>query len=342
MASKNIIVIGASAGGISALREVVRGLPPDLGASVFIVQHLSRDARSFLPEILQRETPLTVRQATDDEPIRAGHISVAPPDHHLVLDVERVRVTRGPRENRARPAVDVLFRSAANAHRRRVVGVVLTGALDDGTAGMWAIKFRGGTTVVQSPQEAAYPSMPESVLRYVSVDHVVALREVAPLLVKLASEPTAAVAEGTPVSRTLDIEDQIAHGDRAFELGVLGLGPASPYTCPECHGVLVQIKEAGIPRFRCHTGHAYTLQSLFAEVNEAVEVALWNTLRTLDESVMLLDHLAQHARDQGVSPAEVERFARRAQDVLRMNETLRRVTQNPILQNVESEDPPPG
>ena len=342
MALKNIIVIGASAGGVTALRDVVRGLPPDFDASVFIVLHISRDVPSLLAEILQRETTLTVRQATDDAPIRPRHIYVAPPDHHLIVDVERMSLTRGPRENRARPAVDVLFRSAANAHRRGVVGVVLTGALDDGTAGMWAVKFRGGTTVVQDPREAVCPSMPQSVLRYVSVDHVVSLSEVAPLLVRLASEPVTMSAEGALTSRPLDVEDQIARGDRAFELSVLGLGPVSPYTCPECHGVLVQIKEGGVPRFRCHTGHAYTLQNLFAEVNEAVEVSLWNTLRTLDESVMLLDHLAQHARDQGVPADAVERFTRRAQDVLRMTETLRQITQNPILQNVESEDPPLG
>ncbi len=297
MPGHDIIVIGTSAGGVEALKELAGGLPYDLPAAIFIVLHLSPTGPSFLAEILTRAGPLPATQVVDKEVITPGRIYVAPPDHHLLVEQGHVRVTRGPKENRFRPAVDVLFRSAAYAHGPRVIGVVLTGALDDGTAGLWAVKDRGGLAVVQDPQDALHPSMPQNALRYVSVDACLPLAKIGPMLVRLAGEP-APVEGAFPVSKKLALETQIAREDYALERGVMDLGPLSPYSCPECHGVLVQLKDGDFMRFRCHTGHAYSPSTLLAEVTESLESSLWQTLRGIDEMMLVLRHLAQHARDR--------------------------------------------
>jgi two-component system, chemotaxis family, protein-glutamate methylesterase/glutaminase len=297
MPGHDIIVVGTSAGGVEALTTLVAGLPHDLPAAIFIVLHLAPEGPSFLAEILSRAGPLPATQMVNGEAITPGRIYVAPPDHHLLVEQGHVRVTRGPKENRFRPSVDVLFRSAAYAYGPRVIGVILTGALDDGTAGLWAVKDRGGLAVVQDPQDALHSSMPHSALQYVNVDACLPLAKIAPTLVRLAGEP--APVEGVlPVSKKLAIETQIARQDQAFDMSIMDLGALSPYSCPECHGVLVQLQDGGFTRFRCHTGHAYSLSSLVAEVTEALETSLWNTLRVMNESVLLLRHLAQHARDQ--------------------------------------------
>jgi two-component system, chemotaxis family, protein-glutamate methylesterase/glutaminase len=211
-----------------------------------------------------------------------------------------------------------------------VVGVILTGALDDGTAGLWAVKDRGGLAVVQDPHDAAHPPMPESVLRYVAVDHCVPLAKIAPTLSRLASEPAPAEG-GYPVSKKLAIETRIAREDQAVDAGILALGQVSPYTCPECHGVLVQLQDGALTRFRCHTGHAYSLSTLLADVTQTLENSLWSTLRAMQESVLLLRHLAAQARDQQDShlsqaaerqAGEVEQSARLIYDLLRRQETL--------------------
>lgn len=295
---KDRIVMGASAGGLPVLEEIVGGLPRDLQGSVFIVMHLQAATRSRLCEILQKRTPLAVRVGHDGEEIRPGHIYVARPDHHLLVNGETMRVTRGPRENRARPSVDTLFRSAAYAYGSRTVGVVLSGALDDGTAGLWAIKDRGGTTIVQDPARAEHSSMPESAVRHVRIDHVLAVPDIAPLLVRLSREKCDGI-DDPPASKEMDIENKIAHEAKGLQLGVMDLGPKTAYTCPECHGVLVKLKEGGLPRFRCHTGHAYSISTLMAEVTESVEHRLWDGIRAIEEGMMLLQEAAAHARSDG-------------------------------------------
>ena len=209
MPGHDIIVIGASAGGVEALKVLVAGFPHDLQATIFVVLHLSATGPSILAEILTGAGLLPAPQVVKGEIIAPGHIYVAPPDHHLLVEQGHVRVTRGPKENRFRPAVDVLFRSAAYAYGPRVIGVILTGALDDGTAGLWAVKDRGGLAVVQDPQEALHSSMPQSALRHVSVDACLPLAEIVPMLVQLVGEP--APMEGVhPVSKKLAIETPIA------------------------------------------------------------------------------------------------------------------------------------
>ncbi|MBV9489368.1 MAG: chemotaxis protein CheB [Verrucomicrobia bacterium] len=297
MQKKDIIVIGTSAGGIEALKVLARSLSPDLEASLFIVLHMGPDGLGILPQILENAGPLPASNARDWEPIRSGHIYVAPPDHHLLLDRSgHVRLSRGPKENRFRPAVDPLFRSAAYAFGPRVIGLILTGWLDDGTAGLWAIKQRGGTAVVQHPDDALAPSMPRSALKHVAVDHCVALKELASLLAELVRTP--APEKGTlPVSKRLETEVSIAQEDNALEAGIIDWGDPSLYACPECHGVLLQLKEGSNLRFRCHTGHAYSLETLLAEFTERTEETLWNAIRSLEESALLMQRMAAHLAD---------------------------------------------
>jgi two-component system chemotaxis response regulator CheB len=192
---RNIIVIGASAGGFEAIRQLVAALPATLDATIFIVWHMAPDVTGVLPQVLNRQNTLPASNAVDNEPIKSNHIYVAPPDKHLLVDKGVVRVTRGPKENRFRPAVDPLFRSAAELYGRRVIGIILSGALDDGTAGLWTIKSRGGLAIVQEPAEAAVSSMPESALAAVDVDYRVPMAEMAPLLVRLAAETVSEVSE---------------------------------------------------------------------------------------------------------------------------------------------------
>ena len=296
MTGHSIVVVGASAGGLEALQALVAGLPSDFPAAVFVVWHISAESPGLLPQILAHHGKLPVRHAEDGAPIKLGTIYVAPPDRHLVLKDDRMRLTRGPKENGFRPAIDPLFRSAALAYGSQVIGVILSGALDDGTAGLAAIKSRGGLAVVQDPEEALNPMMPRSAFIHVSVDHKVSAQSMGPLLADLVDR----VVEGEPpVSKTLEIETRIALEEIPMQAGVMELGKLSPYTCPECHGSLVQITADGILRFRCHTGHAFSVGSLLAEVGETIEETLWSAIRGIEEHVMLLQQVAQEMVSTG-------------------------------------------
>lgn len=326
MRQHNIIVIGGSAGSIEALKLLLATLPPTLPAALFVVVHLSADSPGMLPNILEYNSQLPVLTATDQLPIRTGHIYVAPPDHHLLLEAGWMRVTHGPKENRFRPAVDPLFRSAAYAFGAQTIGVILSGMLDDGTAGLWAVKDRGGIAVVQDPSDALYPSMPENALRYVAVDYRLRVNDMAARLEQLVHEPVAEKEESS-MSDPLSIETNIALGDNALQTGVLHLGHPSYFTCPECHGVLMQIHEGEIIRFRCHTGHAYSQETLLAEVDEAIEIGLWNAVRTMDEKVLLLRQMAQ----QLTAPqdtATAQRFTEKATAVEERSQLVRQFVLN--------------
>lgn len=295
MASRDIIVIGASSGGFEALKKLVAGLPKDLAAAVFVVWHLPANAKGVLPSVLEKEGTLPAAHGVDGEKIRKGRIYVAPPDYHLLVEENRVRVTKGPKENRFRPAVDTLFRSAAYAYGARVIGVILSGALDDGTAGLWTIKQRGGMAVVQEPSDAELSSMPESALREVEVDYVVPVAEMAALLTRLTGEQILKAREiSMEENQKTEIEVRIAAEDSAFEAGVMKLGEISPFTCPDCHGVLIKIKDGKIARFRCHTGHAFSADTLLATITERIEDSMWNAMREMEESIMLLRQMSEH------------------------------------------------
>jgi two-component system, chemotaxis family, protein-glutamate methylesterase/glutaminase len=317
---RDVIVIGASAGGLQALKTVVASLPIDLDAAVFIVLHSSPSAPSALAHILQRQTKLPVSQAADGARIEHGSIVVARPDYHLLVEEKIIRITRGPRENRHRPAIDALFRSAAHSHGAAVIAVVLTGALDDGTAGLWTVRDRGGIGVVQDPTEAEFPSMPRSALEYAGADYTECLSQLGALLGRLTKETIAPVAK--EISAELKVEIQISREGRGLQAGVMALGEITPYTCPECQGVLVRMKEGGVPRFRCHTGHGYSINNLLAEVTEGVERSLWASLRSIEESAMLLDHLARHFRSSKDHRMR-ELVEEKAEDALRRADLVR-------------------
>jgi two-component system chemotaxis response regulator CheB len=309
---RDVVVIGASAGGVEALRKIVRHLPPDLPAAVFVVLHVSRTAPSNLPAILERHGALPAAHAVDGDPIVPCRVYVAPPDHHMVLEPGVVRVVQGPIENRHRPAVDPLFRSAARAYGQRVVGVVLTGALDDGTAGLVAVKRFGGTAVVQDPDDALFPSMPRSALEYVDVDHRVPLAQIPALVAELVVTPAEPIAAGRGRGMPVPMSS-----DESLEKG-----PPSAFTCPDCHGTLWEVHEGELLRYQCRVGHAYSAASMIAAHDDAVEQALWAALRSLEESADLARRMAERARERN-SPRVAARFEARRADTDRHVVALR-------------------
>jgi two-component system chemotaxis response regulator CheB len=322
---RDAIVVGASAGGIRALQGVLAGLPPELPASVLVVVHIPAHANSVLPTVLNGSSPLPTKFAEDGEPLKKGTVYVAPPDRHLLVDRGHLRLTRGPRENRVRPCIDTLFRSAAVELGPRVVGVVLSGTLDDGTAGLWAVKDRGGVAVVQHPDDAEYPDMPSSALAHVDVDHVLPVAEIGPKLAALARQQAAAP---TRVPAAMAAEADIARGGNPLQNGVLDLGRPSPNACPECHGSLVEIREGPIVRYRCHTGHAYSLGTLLAETQTDIDKALWNAVRAIEERSFLLKTMEGRARDAG-DTALADRLAADAARDQASAERVRRLAEGP-------------
>jgi two-component system chemotaxis response regulator CheB len=295
MGFEHLVVLGASAGGVEAVSAVASRLEPDFPAPICVVVHTSPDFPSMLATLIARAGVLPAEPASSGTLLVPGKIFVAPADHHLLVEPGRLQTSRGPKENRSRPAVDPLFRSAAQVYGPRVIGVVLTGGLDDGTAGLWTIKQLGGIAIVQDPAGAVAPSMPEHALRHVDVDHCVALAEIGPLLNRLAREsvherfvrPSAATSAEVSIARGLD----------ALEAGVEKLGTPSIFACPECHGVLIEVAEGGRTRYRCHTGHAYSRAALQCDQDEKVEQALYSAMRALEERQMLLEQLARQEPD---------------------------------------------
>ena len=323
MHCRDIIVVGASAGGVEALTRLAASLPADLPAAVFVVLHLPADARSMLPQILRRAGPLPAVHPADGAPIEHGRIYIAPPDHHLLVHRDAVRVVRGPRENGHRPAVDPLFRTASLAYGVRVVGIVLSGALDDGSSGLAVIKRRGGISIVQDPTEALFPSMPVSALENDHVDYALPVAEIGPLLAELARTP---VQEDGGANMPEETHKEAAMA--ALQPGALHdpnrPGIASGFTCPECHGALWELHEDGLLHFRCRVGHAFSAESLLSEHDQSLEAALWAALRALEEAAALSLRLHERAHERGavlVAP----RFAQRADEARHHAEVIRRL-----------------
>jgi two-component system, chemotaxis family, protein-glutamate methylesterase/glutaminase len=330
--NRDTIVIGASAGGVEALPKLVAGLPKDLNAAVFVTMHMSpRDSR-YLADRFNSVGSLPAAPAVDGEPIERNRIYCAVADRHLLLAGDRVRLSAGPRESHARPSIDVLFRSAAFERKGRVIGVVLTGRLDDGTAGLWSIKDRGGIAIVQSPDEAAYPSMPESALRHVRIDHVLKLAEIPSTLAALVNAPSVAMELGMPDDK-LRIENQIALENNALELGVRNLGAASFYTCPDCHGSMVAIEDGSFTRYRCHTGHGFTSLALATRARKNVENTLWSALAQLEEREVLLQEMEQTMRHHSGGKNAAEAYAGERDKTRRFALRLRSVLKDPALRD---------
>jgi two-component system, chemotaxis family, protein-glutamate methylesterase/glutaminase len=304
MFGRDIIVIGASVGGVDALPRLIGSLPADLPASVFVVLHSSPQGPDLLPGILAKTSALPVHRAVDGEKILQGRVYVAPPDYHLMVNAGHVRVVRGPKENFHRPSIDALFRTAAESYGPRVVGVVLTGNLDDGTAGLFEVKGSGGVAIVQDPKDAAAPSMPSSALRNVKADHCLVLGKIGPLLIRLAK------TQDIPRSKKGWVAKKrfLIPKDMEKEFGL----PTS-FVCPECDGPLWETKPGRSLQFRCHEGHAYSPDSLLADQAESLERVLWSSARTFDERANLLRRLGERkyhsetiGKDWGAKAKELE------------------------------------
>lgn len=296
---RDIIVIGASAGGVQALQELTRGLPRDLPAAVFVVVHTSPHSPGILPQILDRSGPLPAQAAEHDAPIEPGRIYVAPPDHHLLLKADRMVLAKGPRENGFRPAADPLFRTAARVFGPRAVGVVLSGGLDDGTEGLALIKQHGGVGIAQDPDDATFPGMPSSAIAHVELDHVLPAVRIAQVLDQLAREPIPQGARAMAKPNGEEDGPDVAEvGDASLLVGDLP-EPPTGFTCPECGGALWEQRRGRLLKYRCHVGHGYTVEALVAEQARTLESALWAALRSLEENAGLRRRLARRARDSG-------------------------------------------
>jgi two-component system chemotaxis response regulator CheB len=293
---RDIVVIGASAGGLEAISQILREMPHDVDAAILIVLHTANRAGSFLPQIFERASRLPVRHPADGDSIERGRVYIAPPGFHMIVERDVVRVVQGPRENLNRPAVDPLFRSAAAAYGPRVIGVILTGMMDDGTAGLMVVSASGGKAIIQDPQSALFSGMPKSALKHVPDAQVAPLEEIPTLLLQLigsrlparAKRPSNAPFEPSKETRIAELDmSEISSEER--------LGQPSPFACPDCGGVLWEIEQNGFLRFRCRVGHALTAKYLAVEQRHAIDTALWEALRALEESASLYRRMAGRA-----------------------------------------------
>jgi two-component system chemotaxis response regulator CheB len=303
----DIIAIGGSAGSIDVLKTVCAAFPADLDAAVFIVVHVSAESQNLLAHIFGRATPLPATTAVEGERVQHGHIYVAPADHHLLVLDNHIRLGRGPRENRSRPAIDALFRSVAASYGSRAIAVVLSGYLNDGAAGLTAVKRCGGITVVQNPGDAQVPDMPNGALRASDIDYRASAQELGALLRTLAREP-AEPGPATPDDIKLEID--IALGRPAGPVNISRLGRPTALTCPACGGVMSEIKQPPL-RFRCQVGHAYSADVLAADQESAVDEAVRVALRIIEERLTLVEKMAVDARRSGMSSI-AERHGTRA------------------------------
>jgi two-component system chemotaxis response regulator CheB len=313
---KRIIVVGGSAGGITALCSMLKGIPRKFPAPILAVIHIGEEAHA-LADVFQRCSLLKVVGAGKPEPIRAGQVYLAPPNRHLIVKSGCALAVMGPRENRHRPSVDALFRSAARSYRDSVIAVVLSGALDDGSAGALAVKSRGGVVIVQDPSDAEIPDMPANVIRHVKADHCVELKQIAPLLKKLV------IAKGLP---NLPEVSGGACEDKVEAEPVASKNEPIAFTCPDCGGALLQIDDGGTTQWRCHVGHRYSLASFSEAHADAVERAVWVALRKLRERQALNEQLAEGG---AVSPNVKKRFKENAfaaaHDIKMLEEVLARL-----------------
>lgn len=301
------------------MQALVRPLPPDLPASIFMVLHLSADYPSLLPQILSRAGRLPAKHPQDGELIQHGQIYVAPPDRHLMIRDGTVRISRGPRENRHRPAIDPLFRTAARYYGDRVIGIVLSGHLDDGAAGLRAVHSCGGISIVQDPADAFAQQMPESALRYGGADYVLAMDQIGPRVVDLVDSCRSdGMQKKNPETEQIENEGMenlnVSHSDE-------GVGVPSPFACPDCSGVLWELKEGEMVRFRCRVGHGFTMATLAEEQEDGVEDALWAAMRALEEKAALTTRMSETTQHYPTR----ERLLEQAQANRKYAETIRKM-----------------
>jgi two-component system chemotaxis response regulator CheB len=293
---KFIVVIGTSAGGIRALEELVMQLNPDVDAAFFVVLHLSRKGvGDVLFQRLQQHATMPCRLAKDGESIKKGIIYLAPPDNHMLVDKGQIVIGKGAPENRWRPSINNLFRSAAANYSSRVIGIVLTGLLDDGTAGMSIIKRAGGITIIQNPDEADYPDMPLSVLENVEVDYVESLSKMGILLSEIIAN-----TEPKEVEVPFDILQETKIDLRvSTRVDNLAMFEKSEINCPDCGGGLYLTQKEHPPHYRCHVGHSYTENELLIRMAEVMESTFWTALRMMEERRTLLLKMARRDTERG-------------------------------------------
>jgi two-component system chemotaxis response regulator CheB len=322
---RDIIVIGGSSGSLGPLKAMVRELPADFPASIFIVNHVSPTHESYLGAILMRHGRLPAATAVHGEAIRPGRIYVAPPDHHLIIEHGYLRLWRGPKENHTRPSINPTFRSAAKAYGPRVIGVILSGLLDDGTAGLIAVKVNQGVVVVQDPEDAEHDEMPRSALRYIEADYVVPAARLAPLLLELTQETieTGVTSMGEPADKH---SQQVKQDIAAIEAGEKA-NALTMMVCPDCSGPLWEFREGEFKHFQCRVGHKFSPESILASHAETLERALWVAVRTLDERSSLTREMANVARHTA-SETVIQRFEREAEEAARNAEIIRRMLLN--------------
>jgi two-component system chemotaxis response regulator CheB len=294
MEIKKIIVIWASAGGIKAVTQLVSTLPAELPVAVLIVLHMSKHSQAdVIVNQMQKLTAYKCLVAHNDLDIQAGHIYLAPADQHLLLKPGKIRLHFGPHENRWRPSVDVLFRSAAASYSSRVIGVVLSGLLDDGTSGMSAIKRSGGICIVQEPSEAEYSEMPLNVINNVPVDYQVLIQDMGYIIADVLSKPVVDVSIPDDVKLEADITERLVSDITELEK----LGIHSNYVCPDCGGGLWEVEDGNHKRYRCHTGHVYTALALLQTQGEQMEESVWVSIRMLEERRNLLLTLSGRGKE---------------------------------------------
>jgi two-component system chemotaxis response regulator CheB len=335
--SRDIVVLGGSSGALPALLELLREVPRDLPAALFVVIHTSADNPGVLPEILQRTTELAVGIATQDAPVEHGRIYVAKPDHHLRLAKGRMTLDRGPRENGFRPAVDPLFLSAAQEYGRRVIGILLSGGLDDGTLGLMRIKRADGIALVQAPEDSLVPSMPMHAIERVDVDLVAAASV---LGTSLASFVTGGEKGGLRMKKKS--RSRAGSAPEAVDLPNDLDGPAPPeldLTCPDCGGALRRVEESGLARYGCHVGHQYTELGLLDGQRAEVESALWSAVRALREQAALRRRMSLRAHDRGWSTI-AESYEAESRDAERRAELLRDLLASAPPEQPEEIEPP--
>jgi two-component system chemotaxis response regulator CheB len=331
LANFDVIVIGASAGGVGSLQRVVEHIPAGFPAAILVALHLPDGIRSMLPEILARAGNLPAAHAVNQEPILPGRLYIAPAGFHLTVQPGRLVVHRGAREHGLRPAIDPLFRSTALAYGARTVGIVLSGLLDDGTVGLREIKRVGGIAIVQDPKDTEWPSMPQSALDHVDVDYSVPATQIGTLLQQLVMRTGSGSPmpdddddgnendgnENDPDTTSEELRELTLHRDESQHPG-----EPSPYSCPECGGVLWELRDGEMFRFRCRVGHAYSSDTLTTEQALTVEHALWTALRALEEQAAMRRRMAERARRQGLS-SSADRYQERAAELDRQAQQVR-------------------
>jgi len=333
--TRDIIVIGASAGGVEPLGDLISNIPDSFSGTIFIVQHMPAYAESYLAHILNRKSPIPVLPAEDGLVFEKGKIYCCQPDRHLILEGDKMLLSSGPKENRFRPSIDALFRSAAYEYKERVTGVVLSGSLNDGTAGMCTIKRFGGVSMIQLPDEAIFSSMPIEVGKYTEVDYSLPAAELGVLIGELSQNPIEINQQ--LISENIELikkEIEIAKNKNALGLGVFESDRYTPFTCPDCNGALVQMTEEGIIRFRCHTGHGFTSDALLAGVTENMERDLWKVMRGMEEGNLVLKHLSTEFEKIGAS-AISKTFDEKAKILIKKSRKIHGIIKEADVMSIE-------